>query len=323
MRRQRFSIRSLSKRLHSGFDYSMQILYQATMLRVVAVTVFLLVVIAIINDSDFSLDNLFSFHMLVGVPFENAEAIAAITAVIIYLKDTPNRKRRQRNELAKLLASATPQVYDNLASVLKQHSAEGISLDYFDFSNARSLKRADLSKAKMQCVSFTGVDLTSSNFQQANLHKANFKDAILFGADLTQSILFDSNFHNTKLQEAKLIKANLCKANLSEANCYQADFTNSDLRGADLSETDLGEAILRKAGLGGAILIKADLTDAVLSGADLSRADLSGAILSGANLNCADLSKAILSEVDLSEVRFRKTKMPNGEVWNSVIRQYW
>lgn len=303
-RKQRgFDYKSLVRLYHTYTEELLQRFYQASMLRVITVTGLISSAIAIVNSPSFSLENLFSFQLLVGVPFENTEPTAIITAVVLYLKDTPNRKIRQRNDLAKLIDSSTPQIHGSFDSVIKQYITEGISLDFFDFSNIQNLARVDLSRARIRGANFAGVYLDHANFQSTDLLKSNFEDVVLKSANLSKAILSGSNLHNAQLTAANLIEAKLCEANFFKANCDRANLTGSDLEDADLTE-----ASFRHAKLNGANLVHANLAEAVLTGADLSN---------------ANLSQANLSDVNLSKAHFYRTTMPNGELWNSPVREYW
>ena len=132
--------------------------------------------------------------------------------------------------------------------------------------------------------SWSGADLSNSNFsdvylQRADLNGANLKDANFSGANLVQADLIGANLSGAYLEGTALTGANLRDAILSGAELYDAFLINTNLSDADLSD--------------------ADLSGANLSGANLSGADLRGANLSGANLRGANVSSTALEHAKL------------------------
>ena len=157
--------------------------------------------------------------------------------------------------------------------------------------------------------SWSGADLSESDFnsvylQSANLNRANLEDAEFSGANLVHASLIGANLSRAGLEETALSGANLRDANLSGALLDDAFLIDTNLSGADLSNADIENANLK-----GAKLNDANLRDANFSHTCLVDADLSGANLSGANLRNADLSGADLSGANLSSTNLKDAKL--------------
>lgn len=124
-----------------------------------------------------------------------------------------------------------------------------------------------------------------------SLKKADLTGAKLWAADLRGADLEEVGLAQAFLEVARLEKANLDGTNLSMADLCGANLTGASLIGADLSKAALLCTTLRNA-----CLYHADMRGANLGGAVLEEADLSGADLSNARLDRADLRRAKLSE---------------------------
>jgi uncharacterized protein YjbI with pentapeptide repeats len=199
--------------------------------------------------------------------------------------DAWNQWRAENHEIRPDLTEA------DLEATLRRADLSGARL-----SGAR-LHKADLSGANLSAARLREVDLTEANLSGARLHKAdlsgaNLSAATLSGATLTEATLF----------EAGLIDADLIRADLSRAT-----LTGANLRGADLSAATLSGATLTEATLFEAGLIGADLT-----GADLHQAYLSRAYLLMANLSEAKIGWTTFGDVELSSVRGLETVQHAG-----------
>ncbi|MFK8186664.1 MAG: pentapeptide repeat-containing protein [Phormidesmis sp.] len=151
------------------------------MTTVVLYSVSLTSIVAIALEADRPISQWFTFSVLIGIPFEKAESIAAITLAVIYLKDTPNRIMRQRNELSSLMSTSASQLFRNsqaFVELSERHSAEGIALDFFDLSNVKNLEGINLSNTKIRGADFTGVNLSRAQFRSANLWNSYFKHSL-------------------------------------------------------------------------------------------------------------------------------------------------
>lgn len=188
--------------------------------------------------------------------FAQAQSIAVVVAIILYLKEAPDRKAQKHYEAWRVIDSA---------------AAANVSTSY-----ARCIALQDLHK---DSVSLRGLDASGANLARIGLPKADLQEANLEMANLQEA-----NLQEADLSEANLCGANLQKANLRGANLQTANLQEANLRDADLSGANLRETNLQKANLRGAELWKAELWEANLQDADLRWAEFQGPEMEGARL---------------------------------------
>lgn len=210
-----------------------------------------------------------SIVMSLKTIFENAESIAITTAVVIYIKESSDRKKQQHYDAWQVIdraaaggKSTSPARFKALQDLNKDHV---------------SLRGLDVPNSDLREIKLPGSDLCFADFQQADLNSA----------DLSHSNLLHADFSG----------ANLIFINLNHSHPTAAKFNHSYLRGSNLIW-----AVLEQAQFVGAELNGTNFTDAYLRGADFTNADLSHTIFSGADLINANLSNAILFEADLEDV---------------------
>ena len=268
--------------------------YNLPTLQVVATTVIVLTGATVSMEPDLTLAQRLSPMQIFRTAFDNAESIAIVSAVVIYLKETPDRKIRQQSELFNIFASSAKFPNNQVrVIVLEKLNSEGVPLGLYDFSGIANLSGAQ----------FPNADMCAADFHGVSLRKANLENALL-----CTTIFRSANLHSANLQDSNLWKANLEDSTLTHANLVRANLTESNLFRANLQGANLVSAYLRKA----------NLCDAKLQGADLSNADLREADLTGTNLK-----QAILDGVSLKHAYFNNTTMPNGLIWNEAKREFW
>ncbi|MBW4471275.1 MAG: pentapeptide repeat-containing protein [Stenomitos rutilans HA7619-LM2] len=224
----------------------------------IAVTVIFLVVLALWAEDDIQLrswQDLTSRETIKTV-FAQSQSIAVVVAIILYLKEAPDRRSQKHYEAWRVI--------DNAA-------AANVSTSY-----ARRIALQDLHK---DSVSLRGLDAAGANLARIRLPKADLQEANLEMANLQESDLQEAD-----LSAANLCGANLQKANLRGANLQAANLQEANLRDADLSGANLRETHLQKANLRGAELWRAELWNADLEDADLRWAEFQGVELNGARL---------------------------------------
>ena len=220
---------------------------------VVAITIaFMLVVLVIFTPDDSVLSRILS----------DIEPISIIVAIILYVKEIPDRKKEFRYQAWSVIDAAHGvKVSPARIIALQDLNEDGVALNNLDLPGAKlvriNLPKADLSEA----------NLTKSDLNHADLNHANLGNALLARVNLTGANLSHANFGF-----AKLSYANLSSANLSHANLICADLRHTNLSGANLSNANLS----------GADMKGAYLTGANLRGANVSQYDLRGAYLKGA-----------------------------------------
>ena len=218
----------------------------------------------------------------------NAEALSIVVVALLFVFESPSRKRQERYEAW--------QVIDNAA-------AANVPTSYARVQALQDLNQSDVS---LKGLGVPRADLQEINLCKADLREADFRGADLRGADLTQA----------DLGKANLRGANLADSNLWGANLYGAKLQGTNLSGADWNYVNLGNTeIDEKTALDPKLkqvweilnqprksrrLVGSDLSYMNLRGAELSRADLSNANLRGANLANADLTGARLVGADIT-----------------------
>jgi uncharacterized protein YjbI with pentapeptide repeats len=225
------------------------------------------------------------------IKVDNIEGFSIMTAAIVYLLESGQRKQQVEYEAWQIIDSAT-----------------GINTSYARIKALKDLHQNG--------ISFKGIDLSQANLQDiklvdTDLRQANLKGAILIRANLSDSELQQINLQDAKLNLAILVSANLGFAKLGKANLIGANLTEANLSFTNLTGANLTGANLTGANLTGANLTGANLTRANLTGANLTRANLTRANLKYINLDEADLNYANLTGVDLSSLPIVDSKAEN------------
>ncbi|MDZ8026249.1 MAG: pentapeptide repeat-containing protein [Nostoc sp. DedQUE01] len=203
-------------------------------------------------------------HSALGKLLAGVEAISILVAVVLFVKETPDR-RKQFHYQAWSTVDAAHGVKVSYARIfaLQDLNEDGVSLRGLDAPGAE-LVEINLSHANLSKANLIESDLTNANLSHANLDNANLSQVKLCGADLSHA----------KLGFARLSQANLSSANLSGANLICADLSHANLSGANLRDASLSGANLQ-----GAYLTGANLKNAQVSDYELSSAFLEGAIM--------------------------------------------
>lgn len=232
------------------------------------------------------------FIHLLSVAFESAETIAILSAIVLYLKEAPDRKDKKHYEAWQVVEQAEERETSySRYKALQDLNNDNVSLEGLDAPGA------DL------CY----ILLPDANLTEADLSHSDLSGADLSGADLIKAELEEATLEAIDLQDAHLNTANLHKAILIRANLENTDLEEANLQWADLQGANLSHANLERANLCGAHLVKAKLIGANLEGANLQGANISGSSLDGANLEGVNLEN-----VDLSNIRwsFQTTRWP-------------
>ncbi len=249
----------------------------------------------------------------IGAVFESAESIAIATAVILYIKEAPDRKAQKHYEAWQVIdhaAAAKLPISYARRKALEDLYADGIAMTGLDINGA------DLNGIELPFVDLTHADLHRANFQGANLQGATLQDANLLHINLKSSNLRGANLSFARLPEADLQWANLRESSLQGAKAMSVNLMGADLRGADLRWADFRNAKFMGAKLQGANLKGANLQNANLMGAKLMGAKLKEADLQGAQLQGADLSQSNTLDANFQHTLFCNTTMPDGQLEN-------
>ncbi|HLP87158.1 MAG TPA: pentapeptide repeat-containing protein [Nostocaceae cyanobacterium] len=201
-------------------------------------------------------------NTLLAEILNGADAISLIVAIVIFIKEAPDRRKQFHYQ-------AWSQV----------DAAHNIKVSY-----ARILALQDLNEdnVPLRGLDVPGAELTNINLPKANLSAANLQETDLSNANLSHANLDNAKLFQAQLSAANLSHANLGFANLSQANLSNADLNHANLICANLSNTNMSGANLRNANLSGANLNGAYLTGANLKNARVNISELEGAFLEGA-----------------------------------------
>lgn len=192
---------------------------------------------------------------------DTLEPLSIFIAVLIFVKEQPERKRQFQYQAWSIIDSATG---------IENSQARIIALEDL-CDDGISLNEINLVGAKLNGIEMNGV----------NIARADLRKALLVNAEL-----FYTNFNNTNLSEADctgvtFYRSNLSFVNFTKANCSSANFSKANLMFSDFTQGNFS----------GANFIQANL-----KGVNFEGAYLSGANLKGANVILEDLEKALLTD---------------------------
>ena len=175
---------------------------------------------------------------------ENAEAIAIMVAVILYIKGAPDRKDQKHYEAWRVIDTAA-----NITTSYARYQAlqdlhrDGVSLQWLEAPKA-NLAKISLPKANLIACNLAGANLENANLRGANLRGANLVGANLSQADLVGSDLTSANLQSANLRGAALWKATLWETNFTKAEMRWAELHKEQLDGAKLHQTILPDGSL-------------------------------------------------------------------------------
>lgn len=199
-----------------------------------------------------------------GKLLAGVEAISIVVAVVLFVKETPDRKKEFH--------------YQAWSTV---DAAHGVKVSYARIMALQDLNEDSIS---LRGLDAPGAELVEIQLPNANLSHANLTEADLSNANLSYANLDKANLHQTKLSGANFSEANLSFALLTQANLSSVNLSGANLICADLSQANLSGANLRNVNLSGANLTGAYLTGANLKGANVDTFQLRDAFLQGATM---------------------------------------
>ncbi len=173
---------------------------------------------------------------IISTLLSDVESIAAVIAVILYVKGAPERRvQRTYNawRVVDMAAAANMAVSYARYQALEDLHRDGISLQGLEASGANLAE-----------IELPGADLSNCNLSMANLRQANLSGANLQGADLQAADLQHANLRGANLQGSNLHGANLRNAELWEVQWWDADLSEAELWWAEVHIEDLEGAYL-------------------------------------------------------------------------------
>lgn len=173
---------------------------------------------------------------IISTLLSDVESIAAVIAVILYIKGAPERRAQQHYEAWRVIDMA---------------AAEKMAVSYARYQALEALHRDGLSlhgleavNANLAEIELPYADLSHCNLSMANLRQANLQGANLQAADLRAADLENANLRGANLQGSKLQGANLRNAELWEVQWWDADLSEAELKWAEVHLEDLDGARL-------------------------------------------------------------------------------
>ena len=181
-----------------------------------------------------------------NVILNDAEAIAIMVAVILYVKGAPDRKTQKHYEAWRVIdTAAAAKVTSSYArnKALRDLHRDGVPLKWLEAPKA-NLAGIELPRADLECCNLAGTNLEGANLRGANLVGANLAGANLNHADLVGSDLSTADLRAATLRGTNLSGANLWETDLSNAEMRWAEFDQAQLAGSKLSQTIMPDGSL-------------------------------------------------------------------------------
>ncbi|MEO1591846.1 MAG: pentapeptide repeat-containing protein [Cyanobacteria bacterium J06632_22] len=209
----------------------------------VSVVFLALVIICVDKDIEKEIDSLpdalSSPKVLTRVLMDDAESIAIVVAVILYIKGAPDRRAQKHYEAWRVIdlaaASGVPKSFARNRA-LQDLLADGVSLSGIDAPGA-NLSGIELAGADLSNSNLRGANLEKADLRRANLEKADLQGANLESAQLTEATLDDANLQQTNLRYSEMWRVSLIDADLSQAELRWAEIGEEELINAKLNET--------------------------------------------------------------------------------------
>jgi len=213
---------------------------------VVGVSVLLLSGVIITVDQDIENQNITSLpealrhpKLVTRILMDDAESIAIVVAVILYIKGAPDRRAQKHYDAWRVIdMAAASRVSTSFARnrALQDLLSDGVSLSGIDAPGA-NLSGIGLAGADLRNSNLHGANLEKADLRNANLEKANLEGANLESAQLTGAILNNANLRHTNLRYSELWKVSLIDADLAHAELRWAEIGEEELLNAQLHQT--------------------------------------------------------------------------------------
>lgn len=199
-----------------------------------------------------------------GVIFNSLEPLGLILAITLYLKESPQRKKKQKYDALLTI--------DN-ASGIRNSKARLIALEDLVDMGVK-LEELDLSNSNLLEIEINGAEMNKSNFQNASLshatlnftkfQKSDFSNVNGAGIEAIKSNFSFSNFENSNFNNADFRDSNLMFCSLKKASFIGVDFMGANLKGIKFDDAILNGANFKNASVDIDELLKADITKAIL-----------------------------------------------------------
>ena len=210
---------------------------------VVGVSVLLLAALIVAVDKDIADAKISSLPEAINHPrlvtrvlLDDAESIAIVVAVILYIKGAPDRRAQKHYEAWRVIDMAAAS--RRATSFARNRALQDLLAD------GVPLCGIDAPGANLSAIELAGADLRNSNLRGANLENADLRGANLEGADLRHANLQSAQLTGAILNDANLQHANLRYSELWRVSLIDADLSHAELRWAEIGEEELLNAKL-------------------------------------------------------------------------------
>ena len=198
-------------------------------------------------------------NTLLSLILNSIEPLSVLLAVMIFIKETPERKKQYNYQALSTIDSASG-IKNSKARIvaLQDLVDQGINLDELDLNNA-NLEGIEINGVEIKKGIFTGANLSDAVMHLANLQKGEFSNVyapsfqIRFG-NLSFSNFKQSNFSNSNLMFANFEDSNPSGAKFRNAKLKGAKFKGAYLNGADFKGASIDLNSLKKGKLENVIL---------------------------------------------------------------------
>ena len=203
-------------------------------------------------------------NTLLSLILNSIEPLSVLLAVMIFIKETPERKKQYNYQALSTIDSASG-IKNSKARIvaLQDLVDEGINLDELDLNNA-NLEGIEINGVEIKKGIFTGANLSDAVMHLANLQKGEFSDVYAPSFQIRFGNLSFSNFKQSNFSNADFSNSNLMFANFEDANLSGAKFRNAKLKGAKFKGAYLNGADFKGASIDLNSLKKDKLENAIL-----------------------------------------------------------
>ena len=203
-------------------------------------------------------------NTLLSLILNSIEPLSVLLAVMIFIKETPERKKQYNYQALSTIDSASG-IKNSKARIvaLQDLVDQGINLDELDLNNA-NLEGIEINGVEIKKGIFTGANLSDAVMHLANLQKGEFSNVYAPSFQIRFGNLSFSNFKQSNFSNADFSNSNLMFANFEDANLSGAKFRNAKLKGAKFKGAYLNGADFKGASIDLNSLKKGKLENAIL-----------------------------------------------------------
>lgn len=168
---------------------------------------------------------------------DTLEPLSIFIAVLIFIKEQPERKRQFHYQAWSIIDGATG-IENSQARIiaLEDLCDDGVSLEEINLAGAK------LNRIEMNGVNISRANLNKAQLVNAELYYTNINNINLSEVDWTRVTLYRSTISFAILSKANCSSASFCKANIMFADFSHGNFSGTNLKGANVIIEDLEKA---------------------------------------------------------------------------------